>query len=113
MLDEQYVCVVLHNGCRKRKRLLLRPFGLAYDMDSGISYEVRAKGPLGGRLTVEHDDDGPIICGWPGCAISVHSVSLPGMPPPPEFAEPADQNLAPIIAIRPRPRHLRDDDDTL
>jgi hypothetical protein len=113
MLDEQYVCVIVRNGCRKRKRLLLRPFGDAYDMDAGISYEVRAKGPLGGKLTVEHDDDGPVICGWPGCAISVHSMRLPGMPPPPEFAQPADPTLAPIISIRPELRLSRDDDDTL
>jgi len=107
--EDHTVRVVVRNGGEKSIQLMLRPWGQQYDLEAGMSYEVRARGPATGTLTVAHAEDGVIVTGWSGCILSVHSMKRLGVPRAAELTRAA----APTIALRQELYADEDDEDGL
>ena len=110
--DDRVVRIVVKNGTGYPARLLLKPFSGFYDMAVGESYEVRARGPATGTITLEQVEGGSVVTGWPGCILSVHTLKRLGG----ERLEPLSPAVAPTIALLRRMQMLRgdydDDEDT-
>jgi len=130
--DDRAVRLVVKNGTKFPSRLILKhvpppdatptqraaataPGGF-YDMAAGESYEVRARGPAAGTLTVEQVEGGSIVAGWPGCLLSVHTLKRLGG----ERIEPISRADAPTVGLLRRMWALRghgdvdeDDEETL
>jgi hypothetical protein len=107
--EDHTVRVVVRNIGEKPMQLMLRPWGQHYDVEVGQSYEVRARGPATGTLTLEHAVEGVIVRGWSGCILSVHIMKRLGVPHVAELACAA----APTIALRQELYADEDDDDGL
>ena len=105
--SEHVVRVVLKNGTKEPARLLLRPFGGYYEMAAGLSYEIRARGPASGTLTIEQVEGGTIVSGWPGCILSVHSVKRPSG----SYVIERSPAAAPHIELRQELHPVDDDED--
>jgi hypothetical protein len=114
--DYRAVHLVVKNGTKLPSRLVLKGFSGFYDLAAGESYEVRARGPATGTLTVEQVEGGSIVAGWPGCILSVHMLRRLGG----QQLKPLGRADAPTVALLRRMSTLRgyggaddDDDETL
>jgi hypothetical protein len=68
---EQVVLVRLRNTRTCSQTLCLEPWGEAYAMAPGTTFDVVARGPQGDSLEIEVGDADIVVFGWPGSFITV------------------------------------------
>ncbi len=67
--------VVVRNGGARQLQLVLHPVGTVHQLDPDAAFEVRARGPLPGRLTVEHGDNAIIVKGPRGAVLVARRIN--------------------------------------
>jgi hypothetical protein len=67
--------VVVRNGGARQLQLVLHPVGTVHQLDPDAAFEVRARGPIPGRLTVEHADNAIIVKGPRGAVLVARRIN--------------------------------------